>query len=78
MAARMYDARDSLKSFYYDDPDGFTRRCQEWQEVIKRVMVEKDLNELNAMLDIMEKLGNKPFAQLWILAATVEMIEPSA
>lgn len=74
MAAMMYDARDSLKSLF---PSKFEPRCKEWQEVIKKVADNKKLNHLEATIDIMQTLMDKAVAQMWVMAAYVEMVEPS-
>ena len=74
MAAQMYSARKSLLSLFKDD---FYQRCAEWQEVIRKVMAIKGLAEIEAAIDILKSMQGREAAQMWILAAVVEMIEPS-
>ncbi len=45
--------------------------------VIKKVAEDKGLSEIQAMIDIMTKLEGKEVAQMWVMAAYVEMVEPS-
>ena len=74
LAAKMYDARRVLKSLY---PDNFSKRCQEWQDVIKKVSEGKGVSELDAVIDILGKLKDSGIAQMWVLASYVELMEPS-
>lgn len=73
MAAKMYDARDSLKSLF---PDIFPERVAKIQAGIKKAMALTGKNELETMIDLMTAQSNA-VAQMWIMAATTEMIEPS-
>lgn len=75
IASKLYSARRSLRSLC---PDVFAVRCKEWQEVIKKVQESKGLSDIQAMIDIMTKLEGKEIAQMWVMAAYVEMVEPSA
>lgn len=74
VASKLYSARSSLKTLFADT---FETRCQEWQEVIRKVMEANSFTELEAMLDILQNLDGKEIAQMWVMAATVEMLEPS-
>jgi hypothetical protein len=74
IASKLYSARSSLRSLF---PDVFAERCKEWQDVIKKVAAGKGLSEIQAMIDIMTKLEGKEVAQMWVMAAYVEMVEPS-
>lgn len=74
IAEQMYSARRSLKSLF---PDVFAARVAEWQDVVRKVMAGKKMTELEALLDMLKVLEGKEMAQLWLLAAVVEMVEPS-
>lgn len=73
IAAKLYEARDNLKTLF---PDDFKTKCQEWQEVIRKVAAGKQMTDIKAMIDIMQHLEGKEIAQMWVMAAYVEMIEP--
>ena len=74
MAAKLYDARDSLKRLF---PDDFKTKCSEWQEVIRKVAAGKQITDIKAMIDIMQHLEGKEVAQMWVMAAYVEMTDPA-
>lgn len=74
IASKLYSARRSLRSLC---PDVFADRCKEWQNVIKKVSETKGLTDIEAMIDIMTKLEGKEVAQMWVMAAYVEMVEPT-
>lgn len=75
IAAKMYDARSTLKRLC---PDKFYDRCKEWQEVILKVSVGKGISELEAVIDMLQTLKESSgMSVLWVLAAYVEMVEPS-
>lgn len=74
IASKLYSARRSLRSLF---PDVFAERCKGWQGVIKKVSEDKGLSEIQAMIDIMTRLEGKEVAQMWVMAAYVEMVEPS-
>ena len=42
-----------------------------------KVMDANEFTEIEAMLDILQKLDGKEIAQMWVMAATVELLEPS-
>ena len=74
IASKLYSARSSLRSLW---PDIFAERCKKWQGVIEKVSVAKGLSDIQAMIDIMNNLDGKEIAQMWVMAAYVEMVEPS-
>lgn len=74
IASELYSARRSLKVLY---PDVFADRCKDWQETIKQVAVINKSSEMEAMIDILQKLVGKEIIQIWVMAAYVEMVEPS-
>ncbi len=69
----LYSVRKSLHSLC---PDIYFDRCKEWQEIIKGVAEEKGLDEIEAMIGIMKSLEGEAVAQMWVMAAYVELIEP--
>lgn len=74
IAEKMYSARRSLKSLF---PNVFVTTVQRWQSAVRKVMAGKNMTELEAMLDMLKALEGKEVAQMWLLAAVVEMVEPS-
>ncbi|CAB4211710.1 hypothetical protein UFOVP1419_9 [uncultured Caudovirales phage] len=74
IASKLYSARRSLRSLC---PDVFVDRCKEWQEAINAVAASKGMTGLQAMIDIMTRLEGREVAQMWVMAAYVEMVEPS-
>lgn len=74
IAGKLYSARRSLKSLF---PSEYQERIAPWQEVIRRVMADKGLSELKALIDILGNMQGHEISQLWVMAAVVEMLEPS-
>lgn len=76
MAAKLYDCRDTAKRFFRDD---FTDRIKPYREAIIKVMENKKLDVLPAILLISksETYQSDGMIQLLFLAAACEMIEPS-
>lgn len=74
IASKMYSARKSLR---YLCPDVFVDRCREWQDVIKKVAEGKGLSDLEAVIHLLQCMKGKEVTQIWIMAAYVEMVEPS-
>jgi len=72
--SKLYSARKSLRSLC---PSIFADRCKEWQDVIKKVAADKGLSDIKAMIDILTRLEGKEVTQMWVMAAYVEMVEPS-
>lgn len=44
---------------------------------VRKVMAGKKMTELEALVDMLKVLNGKEMAQMWLLAAVVEMLEPS-
>lgn len=75
VAAKMYDARRTLKSLC---PEKYFERCREWQDVIKKIAADNNWSELETVIDILGRLKHESgMSVLWVLAAYVEMVEPS-
>lgn len=75
IASKLYSARRSLRSLF---PDVFAERCKEWQRAINKVAEDRSITDIQAMIHIMTNLEGKEVAQMWVMAAYVEMVEPSA
>lgn len=73
MVAMLCDARDTLKALY---PDTFCEKVAEIQGMIKSAMTMTGREELATAID-MAKVADSSVMQMWILAAVVEMLEPS-
>ena len=74
IAEQMYSARRSLKTIF---PKASDSTVQRWQAAVRKVMDGKKMTELEAMLDMLKMIEGKEVAQMWLLAAVVEMVEPS-
>jgi hypothetical protein len=74
MVAKLYDARGSLKALF---PDKFEQRISEIQTAIKMIIKQSGESELEVMIKLMKEQKEKPILQMWIMAATVELLEPS-
>jgi hypothetical protein len=74
IASELYSARHSMRILF---PDVFVQRCKDWQETIKQVATINKCSEIEAMVDICKKLEGKEMVQIWVMAAYVEMVEPT-
>lgn len=76
MAAKLYDCRDTAKRFFRDD---FPDKIKPYQEAITKVMDNKKLEVLPAILLISksETYQSDGMIQLLFLAAACEIMEPS-
>lgn len=79
LASRLYDARDTAKRIL---GDGFADRMAKEQEHIRKVMEQHQCEPIPATMAIVTELQKKhPYtsgsAQLMILSACVELIEPT-
>ena len=78
IVATLYKARKAVRSLY---PDSYADHCMDWQDTIKKVAAGLQISELEAVIDILAKLADESgsaFTQMWVMAAYVEMVEPSA
>jgi hypothetical protein len=78
LAAKLYQCRDTAKRFYREE---FTSKIEPYKDLIKRHMELKQLDELKSAMEICEipeLKGNGGFTIIMILAAAVELMEPSA
>lgn len=76
IAAQMYEARDTLKRLVGDK---FRERIEPWQAVIREHAKKTGKDELHVVMDLMQDMQKQGVTngQLGLLAAYVEMVEPS-
>lgn len=78
IAAKMYEARDAMRFLWKET---YPSEIAKYQEFIKAQMAKADADALHATMELMQKLQSKfpdsGVTQAMILAACVEMIEPS-
>lgn len=77
LAAQMYDARDAMRGLF---GDRFSLKVAEYQGYIKKVAAAHKCDEMKAAMTLIAKLeqqGLGGISQALILAAYVELIEPS-
>lgn len=72
--SKLYSCRRSLSYLFADT---FIERITPWQDVVRKVMAGKQLGAIPAMIEIVGKLEGNEVAQMWVMAAVVEMLEPS-
>lgn len=75
MAAKIYDARDSMKRLFKDD---YPAKMTEYRAYIETSMERNDCDALHAMMHIMkglQKIDGSEMNQALIMAAAVEVIE---
>ena len=73
-ADRIYRARENMQMLF---PDTWRKRLDEPIGIIKRVMETHDEGELEATLRIIRELRCDAEAQIIVLAAVAEMLEPT-
>ena len=76
MAAKLYECRDTAKSFFGDK---YPEKLKPFTELIKAVMKANKMDELHALLKLAETktYQDNGMNQMMFMAATVELIEPS-
>ncbi len=74
IANKFYSARSTLKTLY---PVEFDKRCIEWQKALKTAAERKDISELDEVINIMKARSINSVSVMWLMAAYVEMVEPS-
>lgn len=72
-AAKLYEIRDTVKRFMRED---YLSKMQEWSKTIKDVTRLKGCDELEAV-HALSKHCDDGMTKLFLLAAYVEMVEPS-
>lgn len=78
ITSKLYDARDTMRSFWRGD---YPKKVAEYQRLIRSGMAKYACDEIKATMKIVallqEKEPDSGMHQALILAAYVEMIEPS-
>ena len=79
IAAKLYECRDTAKSFAKMQKEDYKEMLAPYTHIIKQVMQANKLEEIPALLRISKTNTYKDsgMAQLMFMAATVELIEPS-
>ena len=72
-SAQLYECRDTMKTILGDK---YHATIKKWGEPIKTVMALKKCDEISAAVEIAKK-ADDPMSTVSILAAAVEMVEPS-
>lgn len=80
MAAKLYECRDTAKSLAKMQEGDYKEMLKPYTDIIRGVMEAYKLQELQALLRISKSktYEESGMAQLLFMAATVELIEPSA
>jgi len=76
MAAKLYECRDTAKSFYRNE---YKTKLQPYIRIVKEVMKANNLDSIPALLLISktETYQESGMTQMLFMAAVVEIIEPS-
>ena len=76
MAAKLYRCRDTAKRFFKDE---FEEKIFPYKKIISDVAKDKKIGELEAMMQICDDdvIKNNGWALMLLMAAAVELIEPS-
>ncbi|MCU7372810.1 hypothetical protein PEC18_18585 [Paucibacter sp. O1-1] len=75
MAAELYGARDTAKRLL---GAGFKERMASFAEVINKVADRKACSSMQAAIEIAKQPGVSDIERVMVLAAVVELVEPSA
>jgi hypothetical protein len=73
MATQIYEARDAAKFVH---GARYPQKMQEYGAVLRKVMAAKNVNEIRAAI-LLSEHTESPYQRMDILAAAVELIEPS-
>lgn len=76
IAHKLYEARRLLRSLLRD---GYPKHAAKWMSIVDAVAEGEGQSHLETCMKILADLQAKHddgMAQLWVLAATVELIEP--
>lgn len=77
MAAKLYRCRDTAKRFFGEE---FKDKIQPYKKIIADVAKDKNIGELEAMIKICDDdvIKNNGWTLVLLMAAAVELVEPSA
>jgi hypothetical protein len=73
IAAKLYATRDTARALL---GERYAEWMQTYADIIKQVMTDKKTSEIGAA-NALCKFTENPFQQMTILAAAVEMVEPT-
>ena len=75
MAARLYECRDTAKSFFREE---YKIKLEPYAHILKEVMKANNLEAIPALLKISQThtYQESGMAQMMFMAAVVELIEP--
>lgn len=74
LTAQMYHMRDTMRSLCGPQ---YSERVAKWQSAITNVAKGKKLDPLQAAIQLAKAANGNGFAVIAVMAAYVEMIEPS-
>lgn len=76
IAAKMYECRDTLKRL---TGDKFRERITEYQGFLRTAMQRYECDEIKAAMHLChdERIRDSAITQMWLIAAAVELLEPS-
>lgn len=74
LAAKLYEMRDGAKQLL---GDRYPARMAEFRKAIEMVQAKKNLDALKAAMDICQHVDGDGFEVIFVMAAALEMIEPS-
>jgi hypothetical protein len=74
MANRMYEMRKAAKTLFKDD---YKEKVTPYIEIVKNVMMNKELNEVKAVLDIANdnEIRHSEMAVIMLMSAALEISE---
>lgn len=77
MAAKLYECRDTAKRFFKDE---YPEKLKPYTHIIKAVMAANNIDVIPALLKVAQTdtYQENAMGQMLFMAATVELIEPSA
>jgi len=74
LAAKLYEARDAMRSLL---GDRYAARMAELGGVLKKVAARDSSNEIQAAQTVIRAIDAQGFDAVQLLAAAVELVEPS-
>ena len=79
MAAKLYECRDTAKSFAKMNNEDFKEMLKPYTDIITKVMQANNLKHIPALLKISETktYQESGMAQMLFMAALTELMEPS-
>lgn len=74
LAAKLYECRDTAKTFL---GDGYSERMREYGEIVSAVSNQKRISIIQAAIELAQDHQASGYEKIQILASAVEIIEPS-